>query len=257
MTRPIRVLVVDDEPLARRGITDLLAGQTGVELIGESRDGVQAVRDIEEKRPDLVFLDIQMPGLDGFEVLTQLDPAAMPAIIFVTAYDAHALRAFEVHAVDYILKPLDPDRFAVALERARALLRARDAGEPDRALETLLESLRREGRYTERFLVRSPGQITVVPVQMVDWIGADGDYATLHAGKQAHLIRETLQSLEMRLDPRRFVRIHRSHIVCLPKVRRVKTLETGDGIAVLEGGAELPVSRTYRERLLQALQQRG
>jgi two-component system, LytTR family, response regulator len=248
----IRVWIIDDEPLARQGLRGLLASTADLEIIGESPDGRHAVREIPRHRPDLIFLDVQMPGLDGFEVLSALTPDELPAVIFVTAHDAHALRAFSVHAIDYLLKPVDPDRLSQAVERARQTLPGLARADTEARLRDLLRTVQSE-HYAERLLIRSAGEITVVPVSEIDSIRADGDYARILQGKQAHLLRETLQSLESRLDPRVFIRIHRSHLVRLARVRRVKMLENGEGIALLHDGTELPVSRTCRDALVQAL----
>jgi two-component system LytT family response regulator len=248
----IRALIVDDEPLARRGVRDLLAMEEDVEVVGESADGLRAIEDLQSLAPDLVFLDVQMPGLDGFEVLESIDPERMPAVVFTTAHDAHALRAFDAHAVDYLLKPLDPERFRAALARAREVLMGRTSGEVHGHLRALLAATK-SVRPLERLLVRSAGGLTIVPLGEIDWIEADGDYARLHTRGRQELLRETLQSLETRLDPSAWARIHRSYIVRIDRVRQVKTLENGDGAAILEGGVQLPVSRTHREALLRAL----
>jgi two-component system LytT family response regulator len=267
----IRALIVDDEPLARRGLRDLLASSPDIEVVGESPDGIQAVTDIERQTPDLVFLDVQMPGLDGFEVLAACDPARAPVVVFVTAHDAHALRAFDAHAIDYLLKPIDPGRLRVALDRARAIIRgyrdetgAADAsaipaesgisGERRRIAE-LLVSLDRG--YATRLLARSSGSIAVVAVAEIDWIQADGDYARVHtAAKAEHLLRETIQSLERRLDPADFVRIHRSYLVRIDRVRKVQSFDNGDGSATLNDGTTLPISRTWRAALIRSLEGR-
>jgi two-component system LytT family response regulator len=244
--------IVDDEPLARRGLRDLLANEPDVEVLGESPDGPRAVEDLQARSPDLVFLDVQMPGLDGFEVLSALGSDRLPIVVFVTAYDLYALRAFDAHVLDYLLKPVEPARLRRAVERAREILRAREAGAVEARLRALLASLH-ERRHAERLLVRSAAGVTVVPVAEVDWIRADGDYARLRLGSREELLRESLQSLADRLDPRVFIRIHRSHIVRIDRVRAVRILDNGDGTAVLKDGTELPVSRTRREALLRAL----
>jgi len=254
----IRALIVDDEPLARRGVRELLEKEPDVEVIGEAADGLSALEEIRRQSPDLVFLDVQMPGLDGFEVLDHLDEDRFPVVVFVTAFDAHALRAFDAHAVDYLLKPLDPERFRDALVRCRRILIGRSidgataSSGLDGRLRELLSTIR-SGRAAERLLVRSPGGITIVPVAEVDWIEADGDYARLHLSGREELLRETLQSLEARLDRTTWVRIHRSYIVRIARIRRVRTLENGDAIVTLDAGRELPVSRTHREDLLRLL----
>ena len=248
----IRALIADDEPLAREGLRSLLADISDVMLVGEAEDGIDAVERLQSSPVDLLFLDVQMPGFDGFEVLDALGASRPPAVIFVTAYDLHALQAFEVHAIDYLLKPIDPARFAIALERARRLL----GGGLDRpAVEELVRSIMRERPYPERFLVRSPGSMRVVPAGEILWIEADGDYARLHLAKEEHLLRETMAGLERKLDPALFVRLHRSYFARIDQVRELRTEGNGDGEVALADGRSLPVSRTYRERLIAALEQ--
>ncbi|HUG52379.1 MAG TPA: LytTR family DNA-binding domain-containing protein [Vicinamibacteria bacterium] len=258
---PLRVLVVDDEPLARARVEDLLSGEKDVVVAGRSEDGEEAVEAIRTLRPDLVFLDIQMPGKTGLEVVAEVGPEQMPATIFVTAYDQHALQAFEVAAVDYLVKPFDDERFAQALARARERLRLEDVERTTRRLLAALGSAppeaaeRPEGapaappdsRRT-RIPVESRGQVRFVPIADIDFISASGPYAELHVGGQAHLIRERMQALEEGLDPERFFRIHRSAIV---QVDRIESLRRrGSEVAVvLRGGQELPVARNRREAL--------
>jgi len=229
----------DDEPLARRGLARLVAAEGDLELVGQCADGIEAIAAIRRERPDLLLLDVQMPGKDGFEVLAALTPQERPVTIFVTAFDAHALQAFDVHAVDYVLKPVQPERFAAAVAQAR--------------IRALLGAVVPTSRYLERFLLRSTGAVSVIPVRDVRWIEADGDYVRLHAAGAPELMRATLHSLEERLDPRMFARVHRSCMVRLDEVREVRGAAGGDGTVVLRDGAELPLSRTYRERLLAAL----
>lgn len=247
----IRVFLVDDEPLAREGLRALLREERDLEMLGEAEDGLSAVSGIIATKPDLVCLDVQMPGLDGFEVLEALGRDRPPAVIFVTAYDLHALQAFQVHAVDYLLKPIDPQRLKIALDRARRLL-PRDTAEG--RIDELLRHLQSTRPYPERFLVRSPGALRVVPVADVLWIEADGDYARLHLAKEEHLLRETMSALEARLDPERFVRLHRSYFARIDQVRELRTEGNGDAEVTLATGTRLPVSRTYRERLVAALE---
>lgn len=238
-------MVVDDEPLVRRGLVRFLGRQPGVALTPEAADGVEAIRLIEEHRPDLVFLDIQMPELDGFEVLESLDPEAQPAVVFVTAYDEHALRAFEVHAVDYLLKPFDDERLATALERARQRLDGSNGRPPD--LTELLASVANRSRKSERLLVRAGGRIQFVPVDTVIWFEARDNYVRLHTPDGTHLIRETIKALGARLPADRFARIHRSTIVNLTKVAELRPLPSGDSDVLLDDGTGLRLSRGYRE----------
>ena len=246
----IRALIVDDEPLARERVRTLLAAERDVELVGECGDGAEAVAAIERLAPDLVFLDVQMPEVDGFEVLQAIPAARLPAVIFVTAYDRYALKAFEVHALDYLLKPFDRERFGLALDRARGEFARGDASGPiaKRLLE-LLEGLKSERRYAPRLVVRESGRVFFLDVAEIDWIEAVGNYARLHVGKRSHLLRETMKALESRLDPERFVRLHRSSIVNVERIRIVETTRRGDHGVVLADGTHLAASRGYAERL--------
>ncbi len=252
--RPLRVMVVEDEPLAREGLVDLLSKLAGVELAGAFPDGVSALRAIDERAPDVLCLDIRMPALDGFDVVAALDPARMPALIFVTAYDAFAVKAFEVNAADYLLKPVTPERLSQAIERVRA--RSAEPSERlDERLANLLEGMapaRRGG--AGRVIVREVGQVIVVPVRDVDWIEGADYYAKLHVAAKVHMLRETLTSLEGRLDAAQFLRVHRSAIVNLARVTRVEAAERGDGVVVLTTGARIKVTAARREALERALE---
>jgi two-component system LytT family response regulator len=246
----IRVLLVDDEALVRRGIRSFLAGEPGITVIGECGNGLEAVDAIRAERPDLVFLDVQMPELDGLGVIDALDDDERPpALIFVTAYDAYALRAFELHAVDYLLKPFDQHRFHTALGRARQRLASSGTGPPfaDPRLESLLRELRPAPAYADRLLVRTGNRLVPVAVAGIDWIEAADNYVRLHVGTERYALRETIRSLEARLDPRCFARVHRSSIVNLDRVREVRPLPSGDCTLVLAGGTELMLSRSWRE----------
>jgi two-component system LytT family response regulator len=246
---PLRVLIVDDEPLGRARIEDLLRGQSDVEIVGQSEDGAEAVEAIRSFRPDLVFLDIQMPGKTGLEVVGEVGAVEMPATIFVTAYDEHALKAFEVAAVDYLVKPFDDERFLQALSRARERLRLREV---ERMTRRLLEAMGSAPgpapTYLQRIPVESRGQVRFVPVDDIDYVTARGPYAELHVGGQAHLIRERMQALEEHLDPSRFFRVHRSAIVQLDRVESLRR-RNGDAAVRLHGGEEIPVARNRREEL--------
>jgi len=256
MEQVIRVLIVDDEPLARQRLIDLLAHEPDVEIVGVATNGDGAIEEIRELDPDLVFLDVQMPGKTGFDVVREIGPDLMPPTIFVTAYDQYALRAFEVAAVDYLLKPFDDERFEQAFQRARQNLNLKKVGEMTRQLRHFLDGLAgaapataaaptetaRSG-YLERIPVESRGRITVVPVSKIDYITANGPYVTLHAGGDTHLLRERMQNLEDRLDPTRFFRIHRSTIVRLDKIETLLRSSGGDYAVRLEGGVTLSVGR--------------
>ncbi len=242
----IQALVVDDERLARRKIIGLLEDQPDIEVVGECADGASAVARITEQRPDLVFLDIQMPELDGFEVLVEIGTSDMPEVIFVTAYDEHALRAFEVAAVDYLLKPFARARFESAVGRARS--RLNENARATTVLTDLLGALEKP-RYLERFIVRSTGRIELVDARDVEWIEADGNYMRLHTDERIHLARDTLNAIEAKLDPARFLRIHRSRIVNIERVQQLRPGAHGEYTFVLGDGTEVRSSRSYHDRI--------
>jgi two-component system LytT family response regulator len=239
--KTLSAVVADDEPLGRRGITARLARSERVRVVAECADGRTAVEAVTRLVPDILFLDVRMPDLDGFEVVEALPKPRRPHVVFVTAHDRHAVDAFRVRALDYLVKPIDDERFAEALARA--------VEAADRPLTPTLSPSRaeREGRGGA-FPVRAKGRVTLVPYDEVDWIEAQGDYACLHAGGREHLVRETMSVLQDRLDGR-FLRIHRSAIVNAGRVRELRSLENGDFRVILEGGAELRLSRTHREAL--------
>jgi two-component system LytT family response regulator len=243
----IRILVADDEPLARRGVRQLLAPHADMTVVGESRNGPDTLRALDALAPDLLFLDVQMPEMDGFEVLRARGVNRMPEVVFVTAHDQFAVRAFEEHALDYLVKPLKVERFEAALERVRERLRLMQAGEIAARLAALLAAERaaRERNGIERLLVPTSMGELVVPVADIDWIGADNYYARLHIGGKSHLLRESLTSLDARLAPSRFVRAHRSAIVQLDRVRELRTSLRGSQ-AILRDGTLIPVSRRKR-----------
>jgi two-component system LytT family response regulator len=243
----MRVLVVDDEPLARERVLDLLSAQPDVISVAQCGNGEEAVRLIRRLEPDVVFLDVQMPGLDGFSVLERLDPERLPIVVFVTAFGHYAVRAFEVHALDYLLKPFDAQRFTATLARVRARL-AGEGGDVRRTLQALLGQV---GARTGPSVipVRTGDRIVPVRTDEIDWIGAEGNYVRLHAGRVTHLVRETIGSLETTLDPRRFRRIHRSAIVNVDRIRELHPWFGKDYKVVLRDGHELTLSRTYTDRL--------
>jgi two-component system, LytTR family, response regulator len=249
----IRTLIVDDEPLARSRVRELLSSQPDIEVLGECGNGRDAIVAIENQSPDLVYLDVQMPELTGFAVLEALDPSSVPAVVFVTAFDEFAVRAFEVHALDYLLKPFDRERFLASVERARAAVRQRQAGGLDPRLAGLLADLGVQRRYLQRVLVKSRGRTLLLKIGEIDWIEAAGNYVRLHAGRERHLLRETMTSLEEKLDPEQFIRVHRSTMVNLERVRELEPYFHGDYILKLEDGTRLTLSRTYRGRLEQRL----
>jgi len=247
-----KVLIVDDEPLARRGIRARLKSFSDFTVLEDCEDGFAGLDAIRRHAPDLVFLDVQMPGLSGFEVLKRLPKSRHPFIIFLTAYDQFALRAFEVHALDYLLKPIDAERFAEAMERARRQLKLQSADSIEARLRGLLDeyaSTRQPKPYVERFTVRTGRRITFIMVDEIDWIEAVGDYACFHVGKKSPMLRETLNTLETCLDPGKFVRIHRSTIVQVSRIKELETLPNRELRLRLIDETDLKVSRTYRERL--------
>ena len=246
----LRVMIVDDEELARQRIRRLLAREADVEVVGEASDGVQAVESIQSLAPDLVFLDVQMPEVDGFAVLERLRPNGAPAVVFVTAHDDYALRAFDVHAVDYLRKPFDATRFREAFARARHRLAGAEAEERARTLDALLRQVRSQPpRSRERLMVRSDGRLYFVRVDDIDWVEAAGNYVKLHVGRDTHLMRETMAGIEKMLDPSRFLRIHRSAIVNLDRVREMQPWFSGEYTVILRDGTQLRLSRVYRDRL--------
>ena len=266
--KPIRVLVVDDEPLAREGIRLLLGDEPDIEIAGEAQDCGEAIRLIESLEPDLVFLDVQMPEMTGIQVLEQLGEGHVPEIIFVTAYDQYALRAFEHHALDYLLKPFDDDRFHAALDQARRRIRERGADRLGQRLIALLAEYREiEGEaalppgleaasapagkaspFTHRLAVRSGGRIYFLRTEEIDWIEAADYYVKLHVGPKSHLMRESMSKLEKQLDPDRFLRVHRSSIVNLDRVKELHG-RGSDQAVILHDGTRLKLSRSRRERL--------
>ncbi len=243
----IRALIVDDEPLARQRIRLLLAEEPDVEVIGESEDGFEASDRIQATRPDLVFLDVLMPDRDGFEVLRRVPGALLPVVIFTTAYDQHALRAFEVNALDYLLKPFKPTRFKQAVQRARELIANKQAGLAARGLLTLLGQAPAPAGQLTRLAVKTPGKVTFVDLDQIHAIEAAGKYAVVHVGKTNHVLRETMSSLESHLSPKRFLRISRSVIVNLDQIQELQPMFKGENLVVLKNGKSYPTTRPIRE----------
>lgn len=243
----MRALIVDDEPLARRGVALRLKRFKDVEVVGECGDGPSAVEKIVELTPDVIFLDVQMPGMDGFEVLRALPREDLPMVIFLTAYEQHALRAFEVHALDYLLKPVDDERFGTAMQRARQVIDTDSKIQMAERIVHLLEE--RPGRYVSRFPVRVGSRIQVVLTDDIEWIAAAGDYAELHCGGRCHLLRETMNALDQKLDPLQFLRIHRSKIVRVGCIRELRAIDNREYLVTLSDGSEHRSSRTYADRL--------
>jgi two-component system LytT family response regulator len=246
----LRVLLVDDEPLVREGIRVFLKREIDVRVLGEARNGDEAVERIRALRPDLVLLDVQMPGMDGLAVVAALAPEERPAFVFVTAHSEYAIRAFDMHAVDYLLKPFDAERFATALCRARVRMAA---GRVDR-LEELLATLRPAAAYPERLLLKHEGTVVVVPAHDIDWVEAADNYVNVHARTGRYLVREPLKQIEAKLDPARFARAHRSAIVNLSRVKSLEPLAAGEYIITLTTGTRLTLSRGYRDHFKSRLE---
>ena len=268
----IRVMVSDDEPIARRRIRRFLRSESDVDVVAECTNGRDAIAAIREHRPDLVFLDVQMPEVDGFGVVSEVGTGEMPAVIFVTAYDEYAVKAFEVHAMDYLLKPFDADRFKTAFQRARDHLDRVSTAEAGRRLKSMLEQVLTEervdmvgrpvlpapaapARHLDRLMVKSDGRVFFVRVADVDWFEASGNYVRIHVGKTSHLIRETMTAVEASLNPAMFARIHRAVIVNLDRIRELQPWFAGDYVVILRDGRQLKLSRTYREALQSRMHQ--
>ncbi len=249
MTPTIRTIVSDDEPLAREKLRILLASETGVRIVAECRDGRQTIDALQTYKPDLLLLDIQMPGADGFQVLSAIPADDMPLVVFTTAYDQYAIRAFETHAVDYLLKPFDHERLHKAIERIRSeLLKTNDREMTQRILD-LLAGTRAESRVTKRLAIKAAGRVVFLDVEEIDWVEAAANYVRLHVGKESHLLRESIGRISERLDPDRFVRVHRSTIVNVRRIKELQPCNSGEYIVVLKDGKELSCSRGYRTEL--------
>jgi len=257
MSRRWRVLVVDDEPHARGVVRKMLRAAAEFEIVGECSNGYEAVAAVRRLRPDLMLLDVQMPEVDGFAVLDMLRGEDLPQVVFVTAYDQYALRAFEVHALDYLLKPFDEDRLIGMLQRARVHLTGKDLVNRDQKIVSLLEDLRRPQGYIERFLVRLQGRIILVPAHEVDLIEAEDKYVRLHVADASYLVRDTLARLQSCLDPSQFIRVHRSAIVKIGCVREIRPDFHGDYQILLRNGKTLALSRNYRDRFFASIEKNG
>jgi len=251
--RTIRAVIVDDEPLGRTLIREMLRADPEIEVVGECSNGGEAIKSIGDRHPDLVFLDVQMPEIDGFEVLAALDAACLPMIVFVTAYDQYAVRAFEVHAVDYLLKPFDHERFHRSLQRAKAQLRLERRSDVSERILALLEEQKAKTKYLERVVIRANGRVFFLKTSEIDWIEAAGNYVSLHVKKESYLLRETIGGMEAQLDPAKFPRIHRSQIVNLDRIRELRPWSHGEYHVILHDGTQLTLSRTYRDRLHELL----
>ena len=253
----IRTLIVDDEPLARERVKRFLKDERDLEILGECGNGRDAIKVIRETRPDLVFLDIQMPEKNGFDVIKGLDAKNLPNIVFITAYDQYALQAFEVHALDYLLKPFNRERFHQAVKRAKEQIESRRRGALDERLVSLISSIGPEKKYLERLVVKSVGRVFFLKTNEIDWIEASGNYLKLHVGRDSHMIRETMNSIESKIDPSQFMRIHRSTIVNIDRIKELHPMFSGDYSVILRDGSELALSRNYRERFLELFEGSG
>jgi two-component system LytT family response regulator len=253
----LRVAIVDDEPLAREGVAIQLRTEPDIEIVAMCADGAEAVSAIRELAPDLVFLDVRMPGLSGFDVIEEIGVERMPAVIFLTAYEQHALDAFRVNAVDYLLKPLDSEKLTAALARARRDVAQRNLLRRATELAALLDQLGANGsrgvNRGGRILVRAGADVHILRPDEVAWVEADGDYVTLHTGAKSYLLRESLRNMETRLGPHGFRQIHRSCLVSLPRIRELLANDNGDYYAVLDNGTRLKVGRRYKDALFAAL----
>jgi two-component system LytT family response regulator len=249
----IKTIIVDDEPPSRTKIRELLKSDPDIEIIDECANGRDAIKSIAASQPDLMFLDIQMPELDGFGVLEALGPGKLPAIVFVTAYDQYAVQAFEVHAVDYLLKPFDRQRFQTALDRAKAHLQSTNGDQLNQQLNSLLRELKGPVKQYERFVVKSGGRVFFLKNDEIDWIEAAGNYVRVHVGKDTHLLRETMTAIQKKLDPALFIRIHRSTFVNIEKIKELQPWFHGEYVVILRDGTQLTMSRSYRSNLPELL----
>lgn len=249
----IRTLVVDDESLARERIRDMLASDSSIEIVAECANGEEAIDSIQQYSPDLVFLDVEMPGIDGFAVLEGLPADQMPAVIFVTAYDQYAVRAFEVYALDYLLKPFDQERFDKALKRAKDQIRSERSDAMSERILRAIEDIKTKPVHLERLVIKMNGHVFFMKAEEIDWLEAEGNYVRLHSGKESYLLRDTITALESQLDPKKFIRVHRSAIVNVDRISELQPWFHGEYRIVLQEGVQLTLSRTYREKLHELL----
>lgn len=247
----IKTVIIDDESLARKRISQLLAKETNVKIVAECGDGLAAISAINKYQPDLMFLDVQMPEVSGFDVLTALDAEYAPAVIFVTAYDQFTIQAFDFSAVDYLLKPFTEDRFRLAVSRARERLQNESKNHSDSSILRLLNHLRLNSGFLERLIVTHNNRLILVPVGDVEWIETYGNYLKIHTAGKTHLLRETMNNLAARIDPEKFIRIHRSTLVNLDLIEEIQPMFGGQYTVIMRGGAELILSRNYRKAFLE------
>jgi len=244
----IRTIIVDDEELGRKRLSALLKPEADIEIVAECADAASAIEAIAREKPDLLLLDIQMPGQDGFSVIEAMEEEHRPVVIFVTAYDQYALRAFEAQALDYLLKPFHRTRFQKVMQRARLQIARRQRDEVDGRLASLIKQVRSSGAYLGRIVIRSAGRVLFLHVDDVEWFEACANYVQLHIGKECHLMRGTMSTLEKQLDPEKFVRIHRSTIVRIDRIKELRSSFDGDYVVILRDGTRLSLSRGYRQR---------
>lgn len=246
----IKTIIVDDEPLARKRVSQLLKKEPDVEIIAECGDGRAAISAIKEQQPDLIFLDVQMPEVSGFDVLRELQTDLAPAVIFVTAYDQFTVQAFDAHAVDYLLKPFGEERFRQAISRARQQIKAKTENHSDERFSLLLEHLKLNKGFLERLIVNHKNRLIIIPIGDVDWIETYGNYLKIHSGEKTYLVRETMNNLAARIDPAKFLRIHRSTLVNLDRIKELQPMFGGQYTIILLDGTELTLSRNYRKAVL-------
>lgn len=249
----IRTLIVDDESLARERIRDMLASDPAIAIVAECANGEEAIEAIQRFSPDLVFLDVEMPGIDGFAVLDGLPVDRMPTVIFVTAYDQYAVRAFEVYALDYLLKPFDQERFEKALKRAKTHIASERSDAVSERILRAIEDIKTKPVHLERLVIKLNGHVFFMKAEEIDWLEAEGNYVRLHSGKESYLLRDTISALESQLDPKRFIRVHRSAIVNVDRITELQPWFHGEYRIVLREGVQLTLSRTYREKLHELL----
>jgi len=250
---PIRALIADDEALARKLIRRMLKDDRDIEIVGECSNGKEAVAIIRKQKPDVVFLDVQMPEMDGFAVLESIGSERLPEIIFATAYEQYAIRAFELHALDYLLKPFDQARFKDAIKHAKERFRSDRRDEGRMQISALLENIRNKAQYLDRLMIKAAGRITFLSIDEINWIQADDKYVHLHAGKICPMVRQTLSAMETQLDPKKFQRVHRSAIVNIGRIKELQPLFSGEHSILLEDGTKLTLSRSYKEKLFDVL----
>ena len=248
----IRTLIVDDESLARERIREMLEGDPEIEIVGDCANGKEAIQAISKLKPDLIFLDVEMPGIDGFQVLQSLEAAEMPVVIFVTAYDQYAVRAFDTYALDYLLKPFDRERFERSVRRAKTQLLKISDSMNERILSAL-EQIKTRPVHLERLVIKMNGHVFFIKVSEIDWLEAEGNYVRLHSGKESYLLRDTISALEAQLDPKQFLRVHRSAIVNIDRIQELQPWFHGEYRIILREGVQLTLSRSYREKLHELL----